>query len=44
MEWFFSGLLVAVSAGVTGFTGYLLWRLFHADPAPSDAPTGGGQE
>ncbi len=35
MEWFFSGLLIAVSAGITGFTGYLLWRLFRVEPGPS---------
>jgi hypothetical protein len=35
--WFFSGLLIAVSAGITAFTGYLLWRLFRIEPTPADS-------
>lgn len=36
VNWFFSGLLIAVSAGVLGFTGYLLRRLFTTAPAAPD--------
>jgi hypothetical protein len=32
VEWFYSGLLIAASAGITVFTGYLLVRLFRSDP------------
>lgn len=38
MEWFFSGLLVMISAGITGYTGYLLWRLFGSEPLAQDGP------
>ncbi|HWM56469.1 MAG TPA: hypothetical protein VNO83_01440 [Pseudonocardia sp.] len=41
VEWFFSGLLIAVSAGTTGFTGYLLWRVLRSEPGPVDR--GGAQ-
>jgi hypothetical protein len=41
VEWFFSGLLVAVSAGIAGYTGYLLRRLFRTEPVPADAASGG---
>jgi len=37
VDWFFSGLLIAVSAGITAFTGYLLWRLFRIEPTPADS-------
>jgi hypothetical protein len=40
VEWVFSGVLVAVSAGITGYTGYLLWRLFRTEPLTVDTPTG----
>jgi hypothetical protein len=42
VEWFFGGVLVAVSGGITGFTGYLLWRLFHTEPVPNEAALDGG--
>jgi hypothetical protein len=29
VSWFFSVVLIGVSTGISGFTGYLLWRLFH---------------
>lgn len=32
MHWFFTGLLIAVSAGTVAFTGHLLRRLFTAGP------------
>ncbi len=32
MQWFFTGLLVAVSAGIAGYTGWLLRRLFTTEP------------
>ncbi|GEL18208.1 hypothetical protein [Pseudonocardia asaccharolytica] len=35
MHWFFTGLLIATSAGVVAFTGYLLRRLFTTEPAPT---------
>jgi hypothetical protein len=41
VEWVFSGVLVAVSAGIMGYTGYLLWRLFRTEPLTVDAPSGG---
>lgn len=28
MQWFFTVLLIAVSAGIVGYTGWLLRRLF----------------
>ena len=37
MHWFFTGLLIAVSAGTVAFTGYLLRRLFTT--ATPDAAT-----
>jgi hypothetical protein len=36
VEWLFTGLLIAASAGITVFTGYLLRRLFTTAPGPSD--------
>jgi hypothetical protein len=41
VEWVFSGVLVAVSAGIMGYTGYLLWRLFRTEPLTVDAPSRG---
>jgi hypothetical protein len=41
VEWVFSGVLVAVSAGITVYTGYLLRRLFRTEPLAADAPSGG---
>ena len=32
MEWFYSGLLIALSGGITGFAGYLVVRLFRTGP------------
>ncbi len=32
MQWLFTGLLIAVSAGVVGYTGWLLRRLFTTEP------------
>jgi hypothetical protein len=32
VQWFFTGLLVAVSAGIAGYTGWLLRRLFTTEP------------
>ncbi|MHA6628187.1 hypothetical protein ACU61A_22345 [Pseudonocardia sichuanensis] len=37
MQWLFTGLLIAASAGIAGFTGYLLRRLFTTAPAAPDA-------
>jgi hypothetical protein len=39
VNWFFSGLLIAASAGVVVFTGYLLRRLFTTEPGTPDVPT-----
>jgi hypothetical protein len=36
VNWFFSGLLIAASAGIFGFTGYLLRRLFTTEPGTPD--------
>ncbi len=33
MHWFFTGLLIVVSAGTVAFGGFLLRRLFTTDPA-----------
>jgi hypothetical protein len=38
VQWLFTGLLIAVSAGVAGYTGYLLRRLFTTAPGLPDAP------
>jgi hypothetical protein len=32
VQWFFTGLLIAISAGIVAFTGYLLRRLFSTEP------------
>ncbi len=32
VHWFFTGLLIAASAGTVGYTGYLLRRLFTTEP------------
>lgn len=36
MHWFFTALLIAISAGTVGFAGYLVRRLFTTPPAPVD--------
>jgi hypothetical protein len=36
VEWFFSGLLIALSVGIAGFTGYVLRRLFRTEPGPAE--------
>jgi hypothetical protein len=36
VNWFFSGLLIAASAGIAAFTGYLLRRLFTTEPGTPD--------
>lgn len=36
MNWFFTVVLIAVSAGTAGYTGYLLRRLFTTEPAPAE--------
>jgi hypothetical protein len=38
VEWLFTGLLIAASAGIAVFTGYLLRRLFTTAPGRPDAP------
>jgi hypothetical protein len=41
VQWLFTGLLIAASAGIAGYTGYLLRRLFTTAPvttAPAAAP------
>ncbi len=38
MHWFFTVLLIVVSAGTVAFSGFLLRRLFTTRPGPSDAP------
>jgi hypothetical protein len=38
VQWLFTGLLLATSAGIAVFTGYLLRRLFTTAPAEPDAP------
>jgi hypothetical protein len=40
VHWFFTGLLIAASAGTVAFTGYLLRRLFTTEPGAPDAPAG----
>jgi hypothetical protein len=40
VEWLLSGVLVAASAGITVYTGYLLRRLFQAEPGPADVVAG----
>lgn len=37
MHWFFTGLLIAASAGTAAYTGYLLRRLFTVEPGLPDA-------
>jgi hypothetical protein len=36
--WFFTALLIAVSAGTVAFACYLLRRLFTTEPATVDVP------
>ncbi|TQM06342.1 hypothetical protein [Pseudonocardia kunmingensis] len=38
MQWLFTGLLIAASAGIAAFTGYLLRRLFTTLPGTPDSP------
>jgi hypothetical protein len=38
VEWLFTGLLIAASVGIAGFTGYLLRRLFTTEPGRPDVP------
>jgi len=38
VHWFFTVLLIAVSAGTVAFTGYLLHRLFVTDPTSDELP------
>ncbi|GAA1244691.1 hypothetical protein GCM10009609_05030 [Pseudonocardia aurantiaca] len=38
VQWLFTSLLIVVSAGIAGYTGYLLRRLFTAPPGPPDVP------
>ncbi len=38
MQWLFTGLLIAASAGIVTYTGYLLRRLFTTTPGTPDAP------
>jgi hypothetical protein len=33
VHWFFTGLLIAASAGTVAYTGWLLRRLFTTEPA-----------
>jgi hypothetical protein len=39
VHWFFTALLIAASAGIVGYTGYLLRRLFTTEPDPGPATT-----
>lgn len=39
MQWFFTGLLIAVSAGTVGYTGWLLRRLFTTRPVEAPERT-----
>ena len=38
MQWLFTSLLIVVSAGIAGYTGYLLRRLFTTPPGQPDVP------
>jgi len=38
VHWFFTGLLIAVSAGTVAAAGYLLRRLFTTAPGTPDVP------
>jgi hypothetical protein len=38
VHWFFTGLLIAASAGTVAYTGYLLRRLFTTEPPAVDVP------
>jgi hypothetical protein len=38
VQWLFTGVLLAVCAGITAFTGYLLRRLFTTAPGEPDVP------
>lgn len=37
MQWLFTGLLIAASAGIVAYSGYLLRRLFTTTPGAPDA-------
>ena len=37
VHWFFTGLLIAASAGTVAYTGYLLRRLFTTETTPEPA-------
>lgn len=39
VQWFFTGLLIAVSAATVGYTGWLLRRLFTTEPVEAPEPT-----
>lgn len=43
VHWFFTGLLIAASAGTVVFGGFLLRRLFTTDPVTSDTDTASGE-
>ena len=38
VQWLFTSLLIVVSAGIAGYTGYLLRRLFTTPPGQPDVP------
>ncbi len=38
VQWFFTALLIAASAGTVGYAAYLLRRLFTTPPAAACAP------
>jgi hypothetical protein len=38
VHWFSTGLLIALTAGIAAWTGYLLRRLFVVEPAPGADP------
>jgi len=38
VHWFFTVLLIAVSAGTVAFTSHLLHRLFLTDPPSDEQP------
>jgi hypothetical protein len=39
VQWFFTGLLIAVSGGTVAYTGWLLRRLFTTEPAQAPERT-----
>ncbi len=48
MHWFSTGLLIALTAGVAAWTGYLLRRVFVVEPAdrttPAESPPSPGPD